>query len=360
MRQGLSGGWGRVFEPPAESGHSGVRGEFHVGRRALYSKIVRFDRTFGLLSWQQGLGGIPLLTPDDADATGLMVIADGEMAMAMSGMMRDAIGVRGLTTTAICVVAVVGGQAANTMAQEGVEWRPGTQLARRGDEICVCGQLFHTGAPVRLWIDPGGYDAYRVERRFAPPDEASWRATQELVPSLRSPNRYGSRRPLLTPALQESVREHGWDLDSLCSVVDQFVLHYDACGYSQQCFRVLHDQRGLSVHFMLDVDGTIYQTLDLKERAWHATTSNSRSIGIEMAQIGAYPDGKDSPLDRWYAETPSDGTRIVLPGASEQLGIARPLQRPDRSEGTGRRRPSKGRGYRSMTFLRNNTILLSS
>jgi len=38
-----------------------------------------------------------------------------------------------------------------------------------------------------------------------------------------------------------------------------------------QCFKVLHDHRDLSVHFMLDLDGTIYQTLDLKERAWHAT-----------------------------------------------------------------------------------------
>jgi hypothetical protein len=36
---------------------------------------------------------------------------------------------------------------------------PGTPLKRAGDEIMVCGQLFHTGAPVVLWTDPGGYDA---------------------------------------------------------------------------------------------------------------------------------------------------------------------------------------------------------
>ncbi|MEM9559092.1 MAG: N-acetylmuramoyl-L-alanine amidase, partial [Planctomycetota bacterium] len=39
------------------------------------------------------------------------------------------------------------------------------------------------------------------------------------------------------------------------------------------------------------VDGTIYQTLDVTERAWHATKANSRSVGIEIAQIGAYPPG---------------------------------------------------------------------
>ena len=59
---------------------------------------------------------------------------------------------------------------------------------------------------------------------------------------------------------------------------------------------MLHDLRGLSVHFMLDLDGTIYQTLDLKEGAWHATVANGRSIGIEIANIGAYPpDG----ASRW-------------------------------------------------------------
>jgi len=44
-------------------------------------------------------------------------------------------------------------------------------------------------------------------------------------------------------------------------------MHYDVCGVSRQYFKVLHDYRGLSVHFMLDIDGTIYQTLDLNERA---------------------------------------------------------------------------------------------
>lgn len=48
------------------------------------------------------------------------------------------------------------------------EPKVGEKLPRRGDEIVVCGQLFHTTAPVVLWTDPGGYDAYRVDRRFGP------------------------------------------------------------------------------------------------------------------------------------------------------------------------------------------------
>src|SRR6185295_14591240 len=91
-------------------------------------------------------------------------------------------------------------------------------------------------------------------------------------------------------------------------------------GTSRQCFKVLHDNRDLSVHFMLDLDGTIYQTLDLKERAWHATTSNSRSIGIEIANIGAYPPGNETALERWY-RTADRKTLITIPSDFEPSGI---------------------------------------
>ncbi len=176
--------------------------------------------------------------------------------------------------------------------------RPGAEAPRRGDEIMIAGRLFHTGAPVVLWFDPGGYDAYRVERRFVAWDQAAWR---EGGPGPESPNRYGLRTRGLSADEIERVRGGGWDLDTLRRVVDQFVIHYDAAGTSRTCFRVLHDVRGLSVHFMLDIDGTIYQTLDAKERAWHATTSNDRSVGIEIANIGAYREDQAGVLREWYS-----------------------------------------------------------
>jgi N-acetylmuramoyl-L-alanine amidase len=179
------------------------------------------------------------------------------------------------------------------------EPRPGARLERCGDEIVVCGQLFHTTTPVVLWTDPGGYDGYRVERRFVPLDQAGW--DESRLAGLKSPNRFGLRRAAsLGPEQLEQVRGGGWDLPLLQSVVDQFVLHYDAAGTSRRCFAVLHDQRGLSVHFLLDLDGTIYQTLDLKERAWHATSANTRSVGIEIANIGAYPVNGPTPFAQWY------------------------------------------------------------
>ena len=64
--------------------------------------------------------------------------------------------------------------------------------------------------------------------------------------------------------------------------VDLFVLHWDGCTSAHQCFHVLLE-RGLSVHLLMDGDGTVYQALDLAEVcAWHAGSVNERSIGIEI------------------------------------------------------------------------------
>lgn len=210
----------------------------------------------------------------------------------------------------------------------------GQQIERSGDEIMVCGQLFHTTAPVVLWTDPDGYDAYRVERRFSDLDKAAWKEPTEDAAALRSPNRYGIRKDLLTAEQLQQVRGGGWTLPLLREVVDQFVVHYDVCGVSQQCFKVLHDYRGLSVHFMLDIDGTIYQTLDLKERAWHATISNSRSIGVEIASIGAYPTGQNDVLDQWYFPADDGGTLLRPPRTLGHLGLRTAAfnGRPDRPD----------------------------
>ena len=96
--------------------------------------------------------------------------------------------------------------------------------------------------------------------------------------------------------------------------VDQFVLHYDVCGVSKYCFQVLQDDRGLSVHFMLDIDGTIYQTADLKERTFHAKQSNDRSVGIEIANIGSYATAEsNAPLREWYKKDEAGRTYISVP-----------------------------------------------
>src|SRR6185312_1213159 len=92
------------------------------------------------------------------------------------------------------------------------EPKVGERVERRGDEIVACGQLYHTTAPVVLWMDPGGYDAYRLERRFTPVDEA-FREVEKEDPGRDRPRpRFALRKKDLTPEQVERVRGGGWDL----------------------------------------------------------------------------------------------------------------------------------------------------
>jgi N-acetylmuramoyl-L-alanine amidase len=210
--------------------------------------------------------------------------------------------------------------------------QPSVGLQERfGDEIVVAGHFYRIGTPVVTWMDPGGYDAYRVERRFEPYEESGWEATTQAMGAgkvkwesknqqfspMRYSMRYGSPQAAtqrFTPRELEQVRGGGWPLPLLQKTIDQFVLHYDVAGTSRNCFDVLHDGRGLSVQFMLDLDGTIYQTLDVKERAWQATISNNRSIGIEIANIGSYGiNSTQAPLEQWYKKDAEGKTYIAIP-----------------------------------------------
>jgi N-acetylmuramoyl-L-alanine amidase len=173
---------------------------------------------------------------------------------------------------------------------------PGSSADRKGDEIVAAGKYFHTGTRVVLWTDPEGYAA--------------------------SPSCYGQRTYTPPHGHDKKVR-YVSNFRQLRRTVDQFVLHYDVDGTSRKCFQTL-EKRGLSVQFMLDVDGTIYQTLDLKERAWQATISNNRSVGVEIANIGAYPGGDTNRLDQWYKREANGQTILTIPDAYGAAGVRTP------------------------------------
>lgn len=191
---------------------------------------------------------------------------------------------------------------------------------RFDDEIVVCGRRYRTGTRVVLWTDPGGLDAYRVDRRYAPFADREWPATEKAANATTRPARYGLRfADALAADERERVRGGGWTLDLLRARVDQFVVHYSASATAEDCFRHLHDVRGLSAHFLIDADGTVYQTLDLKERAFHATTSNDRSVGVEVANVGARPVGEDHSEQTHYYVEDARGPKLNLPEFAREL-----------------------------------------
>lgn len=185
----------------------------------------------------------------------------------------------------------------------------------------VAGQPFPIGTLVVNWRQSPHYDAYQRGKRFTvedPPDGLP---------------RYGVRKVELDGGLGGPMRSAGLDLPALQRVVHQFVLHYDVAGVSRRCFKILQDDRQLSVHFLLDVDGTIYQTLDLREKASHATIANDVSIGVEIAHPGAYPQPLHADMRRWYQQD-EHGYRMNVPAWIGESGIRTPdfVARPARPE----------------------------
>jgi hypothetical protein len=88
-----------------------------------------------------------------------------------------------------------------------------------------------------------------------------------------------------------------------------FVNHWDVCLSAESCARVLN-KRGISVHFCLDNDGTIYQILDTQHGAWHCSqrAGNQNSIGIEISNA-FYPKYQE-----WYVKN-GFGERPLIKGA---------------------------------------------
>ena len=209
------------------------------------------------------------------------------------------------------------GLAAACAAPHGTGVAPGAEpgimsTADATSAIVVCGERVPVDAPVVLWTDPGGYSAYLEGGHFGEAEPG-----RRYTPGRRVPDGWGD------PAVDARIRAGTATRAELATFVDQFLLHYDVCGTSELCFRVLQDQRRLSVHFLLDLDGTIYQTLDLRDQAWHAAVANGRSVGIEIASIGAWAPGDargQAYLAEWYEDGP-DGTVVTLPERYGDGGI---------------------------------------
>jgi len=66
--------------------------------------------------------------------------------------------------------------------------------------------------------------------------------------------------------------------------VKMIVTHFDVCLSAKSCKRVL-EKKGISSHFVIDNDGTIYQMVDTQHEGWHAGNRkvNKAAVGIDIS-----------------------------------------------------------------------------
>ena len=179
---------------------------------------------------------------------------------------------------------------------------------RPSGNLIIGGQIFHTDAPIINWREPPYWDATREDCQATETDpyvltpgnanyckpEPSEGAGRRSVPYGKLPMGPYTRRYALRPRLAHFKNAPPYE--AVKASIKQFVIHHDGCNTADMCFSVLQNERGLSVHFLLDNDGTIYQTIDLGLMAYHASEWNVDSIGVEMCNKGdalAFPN--------WYA-----------------------------------------------------------
>ncbi|HEY4178169.1 MAG TPA: N-acetylmuramoyl-L-alanine amidase [Kofleriaceae bacterium] len=151
-------------------------------------------------------------------------------------------------------------------------------------DVVIGGQRIHTDAPIVTWYE-SGWDA---QSKFCIPTLTNSNPHAQCHATAGGEAPYGGPTYSQRYSLRPALRRYGEKppLDAIKAVIKQFVVHHDGCADSDMCFNVLHNERGLSCHFLLDWDGTIYQTIDLGLAAWHAAEWNTNSIGIEIANFG--------------------------------------------------------------------------
>jgi hypothetical protein len=170
-------------------------------------------------------------------------------------------------------------------------------LTRRNGNLIIGGKWFNVDAPIVNWHE-NGWDATSLNcfsTKTDPRPDCKYglggQIPYSLPGGLQYTNRYSTRAPLRTAAFNNGYNP---TYEAAKAVIKKFVIHFDGCATADMCFSVLQNERGLSVHFLLDNDGTIYQTLDLALMSFHAAEFNNDSIGVELCSRG------DARTDQHY------------------------------------------------------------
>lgn len=143
-------------------------------------------------------------------------------------------------------------------------WRERVFLADEAvdyGDIVIGGRLYNIGTPIYKWADPEGFSGYQTKAALV---EELDRKTGRIKHRTISGRRYSKRKRGLESISQIMIHHTGGDGNGAGRVFD-----------------TLHNQRGLSVHFVIDDDGRVWQFLDCEEKAWHGGKHNDISVGIE-------------------------------------------------------------------------------
>jgi N-acetyl-anhydromuramyl-L-alanine amidase AmpD len=177
-------------------------------------------------------------------------------------------------------------------------------MRKQSGNLIIANQSFHVDAPVINFREPPYWDATR-EVCQPTATNPNPQCKPGGVPYGNLPHPYTKRYALRAP-----LRRYGMNppLEAVKAVIKQFVVHHDGCSSSDMCFSVLQNERGLSCHFLVDNDGTIYQTIDLALMAYHAAEWNTYSIGVEFCNRG---DAKKEP--NYYSSGKFGPKRNVKP-----------------------------------------------
>ncbi|MBL9020378.1 MAG: N-acetylmuramoyl-L-alanine amidase [Myxococcales bacterium] len=174
-------------------------------------------------------------------------------------------------------------------------------------DLIIAGQRINIDAPVVNFTEGPRWDASSV---FCQPTETDPRPPCTQLPGKTGHKPYDGPAVAQRYSIRPALRRYGNNppMDAVKAVIRQFVVHHDGCASSDMAFSVMQNERGLSCHFLIDNDGTIFQTIDLALAAWHAAQWNFGSIGVEMCNRG------DVKLDpNYYAKGKHGPNRNVVP-----------------------------------------------
>lgn len=216
-----------------------------------------------------------------------------------------------------------------------------TTIIRPSGNIIIGGRAFPTDARIVNFLDPPHWNA-RSEYCMSLDRNPAPRCTRS--PDGKGDYPYGpppgysayTQRFSTRPALRRKEWNNGFDAtyEAVRPLIKQFVIHLDNCYTAEMCWDVLQNERGLSCHFLVDNDGTIYQTLDLALMGYHASEWNTNSIGVELCNIGSakenarvYASGKYGP-DRDHKPVKINGhTYLAYEFTKPQMEQMRKLSR---------------------------------